>query len=186
MRKNLQEDGEKKNFNLEIIILIKQDLQIIRNFNLRKIAEERATRRFENLKKEDNLQPKKSNLGKDKGFTSKREYKLTLSKALDDEALDGKMRSLASVKRARLKEKKSQDSEKKNIEAKKIVHEVNIPDKITIQELSNRMAIQASRIIKHLLDMGVVATLNHTIDADTAEYLVKEFGNIPIKEKKPD
>ena len=48
------------------------------------------------------------------------------------------------------------------------------------------MAIQASSIIKHLLGMGVVATINHTIDADTAEYLVKEFGNIPIREKKLD
>ena len=48
------------------------------------------------------------------------------------------------------------------------------------------MAMQASSIIKHLLGMGVVATINHTIDADTAEYLVKEFGNIPIREKKPD
>ena len=38
------------------------------------------------------------------------------------------------------------------------------------------MAMQASVIIKHLLGMGVVATINHTIDADTAEYLVKEFG----------
>ena len=46
--------------------------------------------------------------------------------------------------------------------------------------------MQASGIIKHLLGMGVVATINHTIDADTAEYLVKEFGNIPIREKKPD
>jgi len=36
------------------------------------------------------------------------------------------------------------------------------------------------------MGMGVVATINHTIDADTAEYLVKEFGNIPIREKKPD
>ena len=100
--------------------------------------------------------------------------------------MDGRERSLASVRRARLKEKKSQDSEKAKIETKKIVHEVNIPDKITIQELSNRMALQASNIIKHLLGMGVVATINHTIDADTAEYLVKEFGNIPIREKKPD
>ena len=149
------------------------------------MAEERATNRFKNLK-EDSLQPKKSSLGKDKGFTSKREQKLTLSKALDDEVLDGRERSLASVRRARLKEKKNQDSEKAKIETKKIVHEVNIPGKITIQELSNRMAMQASNIIKHLLGMGVVATINHTIDADTAEYLVKEFGNIPIREKKPD
>tara|TARA_B100000700_G_scaffold89837_1_gene101326 strand:- start:637 stop:2871 length:2235 start_codon:yes stop_codon:yes gene_type:complete len=158
---------------------------INRNFDLRKMAEERATKRFEKLK-DANLQQKKSNLGKDKGYSSKREYKLTLSKALDDEALDGRMRSLASVKRARLKEKKNQTSEKVNLETKKIVHEVNIPDKITIKELSNRMAMQASAIIKHLLGMGVVATINHTIDADTAEYLVKEFGNVPIREKKPD
>ena len=155
------------------------------NVDIRKMAEERATNRFKNLK-EDSLQPKKSSLGKDKGFTSKREQKLTLSKALDDEVLDGRERSLASVRRARLKEKKNQDSEKAKIETKKIVHEVNIPGKITIQELSNRMAMQASNIIKHLLGMGVVATINHTIDADTAEYLVKEFGNIPIREKKPD
>ena len=158
---------------------------INRNIHIRKIAEERATNRFKNLK-EDALQAKKKTLGKDKNFYSKRERKLTLSKALDDEALDGRERSLASVKRARLKEKKNQDSEKINIETKKIIHEVNIPDKITIQELSNRMAMQASSIIKHLLGMGVVATINHTIDADTAEYLVKEFGNIPIREKKPD
>ena len=158
---------------------------INRNFDIRKMAEERVTKRFKTIK-EDIIQQKKSNLGKDKSFASKRENKLTLSKALDDEALDDRERSLASVKRARLKEKKNQNLEKTKIEIKKIVHEVNIPDKISIQELSNRMAIQASGIIKHLLGMGVVATINHTIDADTAEYLVKEFGNVPIREKKPD
>ena len=158
-----------------------------RNFEIRKIAEERATKRFKNTREEkDNLQQKKSNLSKNKSFASKREYKLTLSKALDEETFDGRERSLASVRRARLKEKKSQEPEKSKIDTKKIVHEINIPDKITIQELSNRMATQASNIIKHLLGMGVVATINHTLDADTAEYLVKEFGNIPIREKKPD
>ena len=79
-----------------------------------------------------------------------------------------------------------QESETKKIETKKIVHEVNIPNKITIKELSNRMAMQASEVIKNLLGMGVVATINHTLDADTAEYLVKEFGNIPIRDQKPD
>ena len=157
-----------------------------KNFEIRKMAEERATKRFKDLK-EDKLNQKKNNLGKNKGLSSKREYKLTLSKALDHEAMEGgRERSLASVRRARLKEKQNLETEKKKIETKKIVHEVNIPDKITIQELSNRMAMQASGIIKHLLEMGVVATINHSIDADTAEYLVKEFGNIPIREKKPD
>ena len=156
-----------------------------RKFDIRKMAEERATKRFKTIK-EDVVQQKKNNLTKDKSFPSKRENKLTLSKALDDEALDGKERSLASVKRARLKEKKNQSSEKDKLEIKKVVREVDIPNEISIQELSNRMAMQASVIIKHLLGMGVVATINHTIDADTAEYLVKEFGNIPIRAKKPD
>jgi len=157
---------------------------INRNFDIRKMAEERATKRFKS-NKDDNLQAKKSSLGKEKSVASKREYKLTLSKALDEETFDGKERSLSSVKRARLKAK-NQDIQKTKQETKKVIHEVNIPEKITIQELSNRMAMQASSIIKHLLGMGVVATINHTIDADTAEYLVKEFGNIPIREKKPD
>jgi len=156
-----------------------------RKFDIRKMAEERATKRFKTIK-EDIIQQKKNNLAKDKTFPSKRENKLTLSKALDDEALDGKERSLASVKRARLKEKKNQSPESDKLEIKKVVREVDIPNEISIQELSNRMAIQASVIIKHLLGMGVVATINHTIDADTAEYLVKEFGNIPIRAKKPD
>ena len=156
-----------------------------KDFEIRKKAEERATKRFKSSKEEIN-QAKKSGLGKSKSSASKREYKLTLSKALDQDAMDGRERSLASVRRARLKEKKNQELENKKIETKKIVHEVNIPDKITIQELSNRMAMQASAIIKHLLGMGVVATINHTLDADTAEYLVKEFGNIPIREQKPD
>ena len=162
-----------------------RSIDINRKFEIRKIAEEKAKKRFKDSR-DENLQSKKGNIGKNKSFVSKREYKLTLSKALDDEALEGKERSLASVKRARLKEKKSQDFEEKKIETKKIVREINIPDKITIKELSNRMATQASDIIKHLLGMGVVATINHTIDADTAEYLAKEFGNVPIREKKPD
>jgi len=156
-----------------------------RNIEIRKIAEERATKRFKDAN-EYTLSPKKASLGKNKSTTSRREYKLTLSKALTDDVMEGRERSLASVRRARLKEKKNQSSDDKKIETKKIIREINIPDKINIKELSNRMAIQASSIIKHLLGMGVVATINHTIDADTAEYLVKEFGNIPIREKKPD
>ena len=57
---------------------------------------------------------------------------------------------------------------------------------ITIRELANRMAEQSSSIIKHLMGMGVTVTINHTIDADTAEYLVKEFGHNPVKEEKAE
>ena len=158
-----------------------------RNTDIRKKAEEKATKRFKDKgTKGESLLPKKTGLAKEKSLASRREYKLTLSKATDEAALDGRERSYAAVKRARLKEKKNQDSSNQIPETKKIVHEVNIPNKITIKELSNRMAMQASEVIKNLLGMGVVATINHTLDADTAEYLVKEFGNIPIRDQKPD
>ena len=83
-----------------------------KSFNIRKIAEERATRRF-NDSNEKNLQNKKSSLGREKTFTSRKQNKLTLSKALDDETFDGKERSLSAVKRARLKAKKTCDSSAK-------------------------------------------------------------------------
>ena len=91
---------------------------------------------------------------------------------------------MASVKRARLKEKKKPDGEEKK-EFKKVIKEVKIPEQITIQELSNRMAEKSSDIIKFLFNMKVVATINHNIDKDTAEYIVKEFGHIPIIEEAP-
>ena len=97
----------------------------------------------------------KKNISKSKGDISKREYKLTLSRALVEEELDYKERSLASVRRARLKEKKVENKQKLELETKKVIREVNIPEKITIKELSNRMAEQASNIIKHMLSIVV-------------------------------
>ena len=100
------------------------------------------------------------------------------------EEVEIKQRSLASVKRARLKEKKSDNPEDKK-EAIKVIKDVNIPEQITIQELSNRMAERSAEIIKFLFNMKVVATINHIIDKDTAEYIVKEFGHNPIVEVAP-
>ena len=109
---------------------------------------------------------------------------MTVSRALNVEEIEIKQRSLASVKRARLKEKKRPDGEEKK-EFKKVIREVKIPEQITIQELSNRMAEKSGDIIKFLFNMKVVATINHNIDKDTAEYIVKEFGHKPILEDKP-
>ena len=61
---------------------------------------------------------------------------------------------------------------------------MKVPEQITIQELSNRMAEKSSEIIKFLFNMKVVATINHNIDKDTAEYIVKEFGHKPILEEQ--
>jgi translation initiation factor IF-2 len=146
----------------------------------RKFVEQQATKDF--IKK-DNKPAGKSKL-KLKGPIDKRDFKLTVSRALNVEEIEIKQRSLASVKRARLKEKKKPDGEEKK-EFKKVIKEVKIPEQITIQELSNRMAEKSSDIIKFLFNMKVVATINHNIDKDTAEYIVKEFGHKPILEDKP-
>ena len=146
----------------------------------RKFIEQQATKDF--IKKE-NKPAGKSKL-KLKGPVDKRDFKLTVSRALNVEEIEIKQRSLASVKRARLKEKKKPDSEEKK-EFKKVIREVKIPEQITIQELSNRMAEKSNDIIKFLFNMKVVASINHNIDKDTAEYIVKEFGHKPILEEKP-
>ena len=100
------------------------------------------------------------------------------------EEFEIKQRSLASVKRARLKDKKIKPENEEKKEFKKVIREVKIPEQITIQELSNRMAEKSNDIIKFLFNMKVVATINHNIDKDTAEYIVKEFGHKPIIEEK--
>ena len=147
----------------------------------RKFIEQQATKDF--IKK-DNKPAGKSKL-KLKGPVDKRDFKLTVSRALNVEEIEIKQRSLASVKRARLKEKKKPESDEKK-EFKKVIREVKIPEQITIQELSNRMAEKSSDIIKFLFNMKVVATINHNIDKDTAEYIVKEFGHNPIVEETPN
>jgi translation initiation factor IF-2 len=102
----------------------------------------------------------------------RRTGKLTVTRALNDDAGE-RMRSLASVRRARERERQRMHRQ----EQPKVVREVVIPESITIQELANRMAERAADVIKMLMRMGVMATINQTIDADTAELIVTEFGH---------
>ena len=149
-----------------------------KKFN-RKFIEQQATKAF--IKKKEDKPTGKSKL-KLKTPIDKRDFKLTVSRALNVEEIEIKQRSLAAVKRARLKEKKNVPENDEKKEYKKVIKEVKIPEQITIQELSNRMAEKSNDIIKFLLNMKVMATINHTIDKDTAEYIVKEFGHKAIIE----
>ncbi len=158
--------------------IFSKPLSISSDFEKRKLAEQRATRR---LKGEEFHKETKGKVG-----FKKRDLKLTVSRALSEEDGVGRARSLASLRRAKQKENRELKKEENKDSLKPIRREINIPEVITIRELANRMAEQSSNIIKHLLGMGVTATINHTIDADTAEYLVKEFGHFPIKEEKTE
>ena len=146
------------------------------DFERRKLAEQRATKRL----KGDSENDKKTKQG-----TKKRELKLTVSRALSDE-IETRERSLASVKRARQKELKNATKDENQENLKPIKRDINIPEAITVRELANRMAEQSSNVIKFLFGMGVTVTINQTLAADTAEYLVKEFGHNPIREEKAD
>ena len=128
------------------------------DYEKRKLAEQRATKRL----KGEAPQKGKS------GF-KKRELKLTISRALSDEDNIGgtRSRSLASLKRAKLKENRDRNDDLKD-SLKPVKRDVKIPEVITIRELANRMAEQSSNLIKHLLSMGVTATINHNINSDIA------------------
>ncbi len=97
--------------------------------------------------------------------------KLTISQALNE---DERQRSLASLRRRREREKRA---EPRNKEAVKVFREVTIPETITVQELANRMAERAGDVTKALMNNGIMATITQTIDADTAELIVEEFGH---------
>ena len=147
---------------------------ITNDYEKRKLAEQRATRRLKGESGE-----------KGKSGTKKRELKLTVSRALSDE-IEARSRSMASLKRAKLKENRELTKEEIKENLKPIKRDVNIPEAITVRELANRMAEQSNNVIKHLFGMGVTVTINQTLAADTAEYLVKEFGHNPIRETKAE
>ena len=146
------------------------------DFERRKLAEQRATKKL----KGDSDNEKKNKLG-----VNKRQIKLTVSRALSDE-IETRERSLASVKRARQKELKNVNKDENKENLKPVKRDINIPEAITVRELANRMAEQSSNVIKFLFGMGVTVTINQTLAADTAEYLVKEFGHNPIREEKAE
>ena len=150
---------------------------ITNNFEKRKLAEQRATRR---LKGEVVQKDSKGKTG-----SKKRELKLTVSRALSDE-IETRARSLASLKRAKQKENRDLKKEETQENFKPVKRNVNIPESITVRDLANRMAEQSSSLIKHLLGMGVTVTINQSLAADTAEYLVNEFGHNPIRETKAE
>jgi translation initiation factor IF-2 len=105
---------------------------------------------------------------------ARRTGKLTISQALTNEGESMRMRSLAAMRRAREKERHRQSGDD---EQTKVVRDVIVPESITVQELAQRMAERSGDVVKALMRMGVMATITQSIDADTAELIVSEFGH---------
>jgi translation initiation factor IF-2 len=110
----------------------------------------------------------------DAGKDNRRSGKLTVTRALNEDE-GRRARSLAALKRAREKERRGQGGPSKPRE--KQVRDVVVPEAITVGELANRMAEKGADLVKALFNMGMMVTVNQTIDQDTAELLVEEFGH---------
>ena len=117
--------------------------------------------------------PEPARPSRGRGDDHRQRGKLTVTRALSGED-DSRARSLAALRRAREKEKRHH---MESGPSAKQVRDVVVPEAITVQELANRMAERGADLVKALFKMGSPVTLTQTIDQDTAELLVTEFGH---------
>uniref|UniRef100_UPI001081E6ED translation initiation factor IF-2 n=1 Tax=Crenalkalicoccus roseus TaxID=1485588 RepID=UPI001081E6ED len=131
--------------------------------------------------KKPSLAPAKKGLP---GGERRREGRIDVQAAIEGE--DERVRSIASLRRARERERRQQELARLRSGQERVVRDVVIPETITVQELANRMAARGGEVVKALFRMGVMATLTQTIDADTAELVVQEFGHRPKRVSEAD
>ncbi|MGR3398181.1 MAG: translation initiation factor IF-2 N-terminal domain-containing protein, partial [Paracoccus sp. (in: a-proteobacteria)] len=114
---------------------------------------------------------------------NRRSGKLTLNQALSG-GEGGRQRSMAAMKRKQ--ERARQKAMGGPVEREKVVREVQLPEAIVVSELANRMAERVGEVVKSLMQMGMMVTQNQTIDADTAELIIEEFGHKVVRVSDSD
>ena len=129
------------------------------------------------LKKTEKEKPDRFN----KGEKKRRSGKLSISQALNEEE---RQRSLASIKRRQEKARKKSITD--DAPKEKISRNVIIPETITVQELSNRMAERGVDVIKSLMTQGVMVKINDILDSDTAQLIAEEFGHTVTRVSEAD
>ncbi len=117
--------------------------------------------------------------GRDDG---RRSGKLTLGQATGGEG--NRHRSMAAMKRKQ--ERARQKAMGGTVEREKVVRDVQLPEAILVSELANRMAERVGEVVKSLMNMGMMVTQNQTIDADTAELIIEEFGHKVVRVSDSD
>ncbi|MEM5520741.1 translation initiation factor IF-2 [Sulfitobacter sp. AS59] len=120
---------------------------------------------------------------RNKGNDDRRSGKLTVSQALTG-GEGGRQRSMAQMKRKQ--ERQRQKAMGGTVEREKVVRNVNLPPAIVVSELANRMAERVGAVVKALMNNGMMVTQNETIDADTAELIIEEFGHKVVRVSDAD
>ncbi|MEQ3624438.1 MAG: translation initiation factor IF-2 [Celeribacter sp.] len=114
---------------------------------------------------------------------NRRSGKLTLNQALSG-GEGGRQRSMAAMKR---KQERARQKAMGGVESReKVVRDVQLPETIMVQELANRMAERVADVVKSLMQSGIMATQNQSIDADTAELIIEEFGHKVVRVSDAD
>ncbi len=113
---------------------------------------------------------------------NRRSGKLTLNQALSGDR-GGRQRSVASMRR---QQERARQKAMGNVEREKVVRDVQVPEVIVVSELANRMAERVADVVKALMKMGMMVTQNQSIDADTAELIVEEFGHKIVRVSDAD
>jgi len=126
-------------------------------------------------RKEEAEREKKAPTRNPRAGERRRGGKITVTQVLNQNYDRDRGMSLAAQKRAQKKRRLAAEGPKED--AQKVYREVTVPETITVQELANRMTERGADVIKELMKLGIMATINQTIDADTAELLVEEFGH---------
>ena len=128
------------------------------------------------LTKEETFEQERKKIQKRSFETPKRNNKINVNSYMfnddDDEDDYG-----YGAPRRRFKKKQPKPQSQPQAPQEKIIKEVIIPEIITVQDLANRMAEKSSDVIKKLMSLGVMATINQAIDADTAQIIVEEMGH---------
>ncbi|MBU0862302.1 translation initiation factor IF-2 [Loktanella salsilacus] len=141
-------------------------------------APRKATERDREAQTRDTTKAKPAREG-----DGRRGGKLTLNDALTGRE-GGRQRSMAQMKRKQ--DRARQKAMGGQVEREKIVRDVQLPEAITVGELANRMAERTSDVVKELMKMGMMVTQTETIDADTAELLIEEFGHKVVRVSDSD
>ncbi|MBE3637880.1 translation initiation factor IF-2 [Mangrovicoccus algicola] len=114
---------------------------------------------------------------------NRRSGKLTVNQALNGGG-ENRGRSLAAMRRKQERERRKSSGSGESRE--KIVRDVQLPETIVVQELANRMAERVADVVKTLMQNGIMATQNQSIDADTAELIIEEFGHKVVRVSDSD
>ncbi|MEP3331037.1 translation initiation factor IF-2 [Sedimentitalea sp.] len=134
-------------------------------------------------RKTDREREQRNTRGKGRDDDGRRSGKLTLNQALRG-GEGGRQRSMAAMKRKQ--ERARQKAMGGSVEREKVVRNVNLPEAIVVSELANRMAERVGEVVKSLMNMGMMVTQNQTIDADTAELIIEEFGHKVVRVSDAD